>query len=71
MEAASAEHKNAFADRYLRLYDEIENDVATAMTDVQSPVANFGFDLDSIRQWQYWITLDTILKVASSSPNTL
>jgi len=64
MESASAELNNVFADGYLRLYDEIENDAVTAMTDVQSPVRNFSFDPDSIRHWQYWITLDTILRVA-------
>ena len=70
MESGSAEYKNVFADGYLRLYDEIENDAATVMTEVQSAGGNFSFDPDSIRHWQYWVTLDTILRVAGNFSNT-
>jgi hypothetical protein len=62
MEVGSMEEKERMVEGYLGIYDEIERDSANAMTDVQS-VAAGNFDVDSIRVWQYWITLDTLLMV--------
>jgi hypothetical protein len=62
MEAGSMEQKERIVEGYLGIYDEIERDSANAMTDVES-VAAGNFDAESIRVWQYWITLDTLLSV--------
>jgi hypothetical protein len=67
METASAEQKNSFVEEYLKLFDEIENDEATTMTDLQStnPLGDSRFYPLPIRHWQYWITLDNFLKVCN------
>lgn len=63
MDTASTEQTNLFVEGYLKLYDDIEKDGASAMADVQSSLTNLTFAPNLIRHWQYWITLDTVLKV--------
>jgi len=62
MEAGSIEQKEGLVAGYLVIYDDMERDSANAMTEVESFAAS-TFDAESIRAWQYWITLDTLLTV--------